>query len=276
MKDIFIYLCFLFIITISACEEIPPIITPIEPVEATPATRQILIEEFTGVRCVNCPAGTEAIEDLIDLYGDRLVVVSIHSGSFANPYPESTIDFRMPESEAILNFIGVPFGYPTAAINRKIFPGEQNLQLEGRNKWAGFVAQELATTAKLRMEITPDYNENTRALSVEISTTIEESITAEDLRLTVVIIEDDVTDTQLTPAGIQHDYVHKHVLRQVLTSPTGNLLGEDPAVGNSFKRTFSTVIPLDFKEEDVKVVAFISLSGDEKEVLQAAQQSILD
>ena len=201
MKNSFICLIASLLFVLS-CDEIPPIISSIEPEEVTETTRQVLIEEFTGIRCVNCPAGSQAIEDLIDIYGDRLVVISIHSGFFANPYPESQIDFRMPESEAILNFIGPPVGYPTASIDRKIFPGEQDLQLEGRNKWAGFVAQQLETTPKISMEINSTYSDSDRSLSVEVISKVEAPIEEENVRITAVIIENNVEDAQLTPDGI--------------------------------------------------------------------------
>ena len=273
MKPSFALLLGIFLAALS-CEEIPPIITPISPTEATETTRQVLIEEFTGVRCVNCPAGSQAIEDLINIYGDRLVVVSIHSGSFANPYPDSQIDFRMPDGEALLNFIGKPLGYPTASINRKIFTGERDLQLEGRNSWAGFVAQELETEAKVRMDLQTNLNPDSRSLTIDITTTIEEEIEAENLRITALIIENNVQDTQLTPDGIQNDYTHQHVLRQVLTNSNGNLITEDFSVGSSFTLTLSEELGSEIDLEEAKVIAFISLSDESKEVLQSIQKSL--
>lgn len=266
---------FLLVFFLFSCEEIPPVINPITPVEASETTQQILIEEFTGVRCVNCPAGSQAIEDLIRIYGERLVVVSIHSGNFAPPYPESKIDFRMPESEAILDFIGVPIGYPTASINRKIFEGERDLQLEGRNKWAGFVAQELEQTPKIRMEMSSRFNTSTREIQVTVTSTIEAPIESENLRITAMVIENNVRDTQLTPDGIQNDYTHQHVLREVLTNPNGNLINQDFSLGATLQHEFSIVLANEILPEEVKLIAFISNSGTNKEVLQAVQASII-
>lgn len=269
-----IILCFLFL----ACEEIPPIINPIEeviPEEATTQTRQILIEEFTGVRCVNCPAGSQAIEDLINIYGERLVVVSIHSGSFSTPYEESQIDFRMPDAEALLDFIGIPLGYPTASINRKIFPGERDLQLEGRNKWAGYVASELQTSTKLNLTLSVDYDQNSRNLSTQLNGLVVEELDAENLRATLLIIENNVNDTQLTPEGIQNDYTHQHVLRKMLTNPNGNLLTGDFSVGQTFSTNYSATLDDNINPTEAKIIAFVSLSGVNKEVLQSVQESLI-
>ncbi|MDR2556685.1 MAG: hypothetical protein LBC49_03105, partial [Bacteroidales bacterium] len=38
----------------------------------------VLLEDFTGVRCVNCPAAAEQIEILKTVFGDKLIVVGLH------------------------------------------------------------------------------------------------------------------------------------------------------------------------------------------------------
>ena len=85
------FLWLLLLCSTLACEEISPLITPSSgesPPTDTPVAeqqRQVLIEEFSGVQCVNCPAGSEAIEDLINIHGSQLVTVSIHFGFFSKP-----------------------------------------------------------------------------------------------------------------------------------------------------------------------------------------------
>ena len=70
------------------CEEASIVIHPDMENDPTDTTdtdsivRQVLIEEFTGVRCVNCPEGSIAIENLLEAYDEQLVAISIHSGFF--------------------------------------------------------------------------------------------------------------------------------------------------------------------------------------------------
>ena len=55
-------------------------------IEIPPATvqRNVLIEDFTGQRCIFCPAASQTIEELQKLYGaDRLIAVGIHAGPLA-------------------------------------------------------------------------------------------------------------------------------------------------------------------------------------------------
>ena len=53
-------------------------------VKPVSASRNVLIEDFTGQRCVNCPNATDEIANLIGQYGEATVIaVGIHSGPFS-------------------------------------------------------------------------------------------------------------------------------------------------------------------------------------------------
>lgn len=55
---------------------------PLPPVEGD---RVVLLEDYTGQRCPNCPEGTRIVEQLTEQYGDRFIAVSIHAGDFGVP-----------------------------------------------------------------------------------------------------------------------------------------------------------------------------------------------
>ena len=49
-----------------------------------PARRVVLIEDFTGQRCKNCPNAADKIEQLKKEYGEEnIIAVGIHSGPLA-------------------------------------------------------------------------------------------------------------------------------------------------------------------------------------------------
>ena len=68
----------------TACNDIAENDRYIE-VEATKAERTVLLEDFTGQNCVNCPAAHRTIEALEEQYGAHLIAVSIHAGHFGIP-----------------------------------------------------------------------------------------------------------------------------------------------------------------------------------------------
>lgn len=269
----------------AGCEEIAPEVTPVmevesvceapEPIEGQ--LRQVLIEEFTGVRCVNCPAGSEALKGLLETYGEQLVAVSIHAGSFSPPYPGSYDTLRTPMGEDILSLLGAPLGYPTAVVNRTSFTGGSNLQI-GRGSWAGAIEEVLENELpKVALAVRTQYDEETRELSACVTMDFKADIDAEDIRLSVFLAENNVVDLQLTPESSEPDpnYVHEHVFRTAMTNYAGNLITAETVSGNIIQQTFATTLEERWKPEDCHVIAFVHYGGDDKEVLQAEEAPVL-
>lgn len=268
---LFLAACSLWLLS---CEEIPPVLNPVDPNPGSgEVQRSVLVEEYTGVRCVNCPAGSEALQALINVYGDRLAVVSFHAGFFAPPYAESKYDFRTPDGNNLLNFLGSPLGYPAAVVNRRLFEGEPRLQL-GQSQWPGYIAQEIAIAPKIKIDLQRNYNDVNRQIDLSVNLQILENLDATDVRLSVALTEDDIEDVQLTPAGKQADYKHKHVLRAMLSNFDGNPLTESLTVGSKIAKSFSYTLPAEWRADKCKLIVFVHVGGDKKDVLQVAQVKV--
>jgi hypothetical protein len=263
-----------------ACDEVSPIVTgsmgdntgggPVED-----QLRQVLIEEFTGVRCVQCPGGAIAIEELLGIHGEQLVAVSIHAGDFSFPYNDSQYDFRTNEGNQIINYLEKPAGYPSAVVNRKKFEGQFNLQLN-QGDWAGSIASELALAPKVRINIEPDYDLASRQLTANVTLFVDEAITYPDVHLSIMITESSIVDKQITPAGINTAYVHKHALRGMLTNWDGDPITEAMTPGAEIEKTYTFTLPDGWVPEKCEIVAFVSLAGTTKDVLQAHQVHLVE
>ncbi len=265
----------LFTLLFAACKEVPPVITPLESGNSGQVVpRKALIEEFTGVRCVNCPAGTADILNLQSIYKERLIAVGIHAGSFSLPYSESTIDFRTEEGNNIINLLGRPLGYPSAVVNRKKFDGEINLQV-GRSQWAGFLAQELATPPVIDVKLGVTYSKITRKIQVKVDLTPLQALTQPEIRLSIMLTEDKIINVQLTPDGKQVDYVHRHNLRKMLTPYDGEIVTSLLKNGSTLTKNYSVTLPDGYDDINCSIVAFAHLGGDKLEVLQAAEAKLL-
>ena len=273
------YIFSVFALFFFACQEIPPIVKiPDDPPPPPPSPRMVLIEEFTGVECIKCPDGSAVIEDLIAIHGSRLIAISIHTGELADPYPESLYDFNTVEGDALLNYLGQPFGFPSAVINRKKFEGQFDLQL-GRDDWPGYVALEKEDPPMVNIDIEPTFDAASREVAIDVTMYIKETITHPDVRFSLVFTETDIVDAQLTPGSspdVDTDYVHKHVLRGMATPYDGITLTEDLTIGTQLTKSFSYTIPAEWKEANVNIVAFVSLNGEEKEILQAHEVHLIE
>jgi hypothetical protein len=93
-----------------------------------------------------------------------------------------------------------------------------------------------------------------------------------------MITESGVADYQLMPqpTGWKADYVHKHILRDILSSYDGDPLGTAPVSGQEIVRTYSVTLPATWNASKCKLVAFVHGTGSTKDVLQAEETSIED
>ena len=87
--------------------------------------QNILIEDFTGHYCGNCPLAAIEAKRLEEKYGSRIVVMGIHCTYFAKPKDPNGIfgnDYRTPAGDALESKFNVgSAGLPKGLINRSRF-----------------------------------------------------------------------------------------------------------------------------------------------------------
>lgn len=272
MKNLLYLIAFSF--CLFTCDEIPPDLgtantgggsgSPDEVV------RKVLIEEFTGVRCVNCPAGSEAIEQLLDIHGDKLIAVSIHAGFFSLPFEENEFDFRTDDGSNILNLLGSPLGYPTGVVDRNIFDGEDELQI-GKGKWAGTIEQQLAEEATVKLDFNSSYDAGSREVNFDIAVEYLTDLNISAPRLSVYMIENGIEDYQETPDGKQSDYLHKHVFRDAVTPFDGQVLDQGTTANTIEEVSLSYTLPESWDVSKVNAIAFVHDGGSTLNILQVEE-----
>jgi hypothetical protein len=240
--------------------------------------RVVLVEEFTGVRCVQCPGGSAKLADLIATYGDKIAVVSIHGGIFSDPFPESNYDFRTDDGTNLLPYLNAPnsgpVGYPAAIINRRWFQGEQD-RMVFLNSWAGYISSELQEAPKVRIDLSKNYDASTRTITIDASLFFFEDV-PNNVNITALITEDNITDVQDSNDGKIPEYKHKHVMRDVITNDyRGDLIGSNITANTNSSFQYTYTLPDSWKENDCHVVVFVSRNdGGTLDVLQAAETSV--
>lgn len=274
MKNSLFYFCLATLISIAACKE-QPILIPDPTLNVS--KRTVLVEEVTGVRCQNCPIGSQTLVALQQQYGaDRLVVVSIHAaGNFSVPYSSSQIDFRTAETQELANYIGSLEGFPTASINRKLLPNETSIFITPHTRWGAEVAQDLLLDPSLAITLQNTFDPNTRALKIQVDLLPDQSITGEQ-RLTVLITQDSISDPQLDGNTLIPNYIHRHVVRDVVSAPSGDLISEPLEAGQLLKKTYNVSLPANWEAKHCSVIAFVHHGAADKEVLQATEKHVME
>jgi hypothetical protein len=239
--------------------------------------RVVLLEEFTGKGCTNCPKGSREIDNLLLQYPDNLIAVSIHAGFFADPqfFPLGVYDLRADQSAFLYEYLGPNFGYPAGVVNRKYFGPDLQIGLQ---QWASAISSEIQEAPSIEVEIQHTYNEATRELSITASG-IGKVVESGEVRLSIMLTESGIVDAQddVEAGGIVEDYVHKHVLRNMLTPAAGETLFQDIAVGKTFSKDYSTTINSGWVAESIEIIAFITLvNGADYPVLQATSAHLTE
>ena len=184
-------------------------------VEPAEVNRPVLIEDFTGQACVNCPNATAAIHELQETYGEENVIaVAIHCGPFAH--------LRSNMGNAFLSDLGTKLGDEYYAHwNIEAQPGvkiNRGAPIYDTNQYAAAVANELKKTSTVHFDAV-EFSNNAVLVDLSSSDRVEG-------RLQVWIVEDSINAKdpqtkyqQFMPDGSRRqDYVHNHVFRASLTN----------------------------------------------------------
>lgn len=238
-------------------------------------TKNVLLEDFTGVRCKNCPLGAAQAASLLALYPDRLIVVAQHSQFLNQPYPGEP-DLRIDESQDLETMLAPVLGKPSGAIDRRIFSGETVILQASVNKWANLVTQALTETTPVNLHIETDWNATTRNLTVTVTVHYTGTETGEN-RLSVMLTEDNIIATQLQPDdSVDSNYLQRHVLRQMFTRFNGELLTGDKTPGRVFVKGFVIEgVDAEFNADELKVIATVSRSAGSFQVLQVEEVEVV-
>ena len=175
--------------------------------------KKVLIEDFTGHLCPNCPDAARELDAIHDIYGDQIIGMAIHvSKSFARPYPASQApsfqyDFRTNWGDDWDAFYGISaMGLPRGMVNRIGYPDEHGLS---KGEWATTVANELKKEIDFKIYI------SSNATSISITSEVQNNINA-DYNLVVCLTESNIINWQKDGGNNVEDYEHNHVLRTVL------------------------------------------------------------
>lgn len=280
-------LCFILIQV--SCDEVPPFIDLEEPdktlidtsyiITDIPAAQEkiMVIEDFSGVACVNCPKGNATVQDLIEEYDGRVIGMTLHAGTFAKPRAQNVDTFAIPETEDLAIFLNIQ-GYPAATIDR--FEFESGLSTSITSTWPVLTAERATATTPLNIELQNSFNEEDNQLIANVKVTYLEEMAGETHNISIFLLESGIIDLQDisdpdVPSGKIPDYEHNHVVRDMLTPAQGTLLSSEAIVpGLVVEREFALTLKSKWNPENMEVVAFVHKSGDSKEIIQAVEEHV--
>lgn len=229
-------------------------------VKPAEVARFVLIEDFTGQNCLNCPKATETIHQLQEVYGsDSVIAVAIHSGDFGfmrgdrnRPYPLTTT-----LGDEYFQHWGLS-AQPVGMVNRR--PASDYAD------WGTQVHEERAKFSRVNLAAQVEYDEATRKADITVSALGTDGTV--DGKLQLWLTEDSITSGQRMPDGTWNaEYLHNHVLRAAVNGAWGTDFPIEE--GETRDETFTYTIPedKDWVPEHLHVVAFIYTDAGVEQVV---------
>ena len=244
------------------------------PVSTAPSNKSVVLEEFTGIKCVYCPDGHKIANNIKSANTPgKVILVNIHTGGYAAP-SGSEPDFRTANGDAIaaISTMGIT-GYPTGSMNRHIYQGTAITM--SRGVWAQYATQTLGQPSYVNVALQGTLNVTTRQLTVNVEVYYTGASTASTNNLTVMLLENDVVGpqtggTNYNPTQVNPDgtYNHQHMLRKVLnTSAMGEVISPTTS-GTLITKQYTYNIPAQFVNNapqlgNLEIAAFVAESNTE-------------
>ena len=233
-----------------------------------PTGKTVLIKDFTGARCVNCPAAAEHAHNLQhQLDEDHIFIMSVHAGYLAQPLG-SFPDFLTDEGTEWYNNNN----------SNPLFTVDHVALTEGNT--LNETQIDAPVTAALEEEQTfeivvgPNYDETNRQLKVDV-----QAIALDDLDghffITVCLVEDHIIGWQTIPGGVDKEYDFRNVFRGTLNGAYGTSF-EDLHVdaNDTFHFSYTTEINAGYNADECYLMVYVYDKTQGDKILQTAVKKI--
>lgn len=241
--------------------------------------RKIVLEEFTGMHCPNCPAGHKVANEILSAYPEECFLINIHCGDLAVP-AFGELDMRSSYGEALAAKAGLT-GIPSAEINRHKFPG-LDLATSQTSSWMSCAEEILGMESYVNVGAEAEIDWQSWELKVKVqlyytgeSPLAQNYVHVALLQNNVETVQDNgaANPDQLLPNG---NYLHQHVLRDLLTGLDGDAV-DVAGTGTFIEKTYRKNLPETINNLDVDIMQLqlvVFVTESENEIMNACQAPI--
>jgi hypothetical protein len=230
-----------------------------------PEKKVVLVEEFTGVRCQYCPDGARVLSEMTSANPGKVIAIGIHGVSFNTPHT-GDVDLTSSWADALVGFAQNTV-WPGAMVNRRPFNRASELTID-RYSWSSAASIIMAEDAPVNIGIKSVFDDSVARITVEVYYTADGG--GANL-INIAIVESGIITQQ---AGAQDLYIHKNVLRDLLTGQWGAPIAATKANSSEiFEYTY--VLKAGEIAANCSIIAFVTL-GDRTEVLNVDEAQLVN
>lgn len=224
-------------------------------VEPAAVNTAVLVEEFSGQMCVNCPDGAEKLEELEKQYGEALVVITYHGGyQSINPGEvEGVVGLGTEYGELMEKTYGIN-GKPCIVVNGKTI---NNTVLT----WATDIAEASKRISDVSLTGEAFYDAASATIQIQITGACN---SVYDGALQVVLTESGIVAPQMLPDNTADDhYVHNNVLRATVNGTAGEPFSVSGKDIEGVSKTYTVPVQADWQPTHMHVVAYVKNGNGE-------------
>lgn len=223
-------------------------------VSTTPANKNVVIEEYTGINCGYCPDGHKIVKEYEEANPGRVFGINVHAGGYAAMYTTQW-------GNALMNQTGLQ-GFPSGTVNRHVFSG--GVTALGRGEFVSRGNQILNQLSFVNVAAQATIDASARTMTVNVEAYYTADAETASNKLNVVLVQDSIIGPQSgasgNPSQVTSDgqYIHMSMLRDMITGQWGDDITapEGASVipaGTLIQRTYTYNIPGSISEELVKL-----------------------
>lgn len=231
------------------------------------SNKNVVLEEYTGVNCTYCPDGHRIANQIVAANPDRVFVINVHAGYYANNTYTTTHGNTLQSTFSVSSF-------PAGTINRHSFSGSLVLS---RSSWSTSANTILNQTSPVNIAARGTLDWTTRELDITVQLYYTSNEANATNKLNVAILQDNVIGSQVGASSnpsqvVGSQYRHMHMFRGYLpeTGQWGDEITTTTA-GSFVERHYTYTIPASLgsptavqaKLEDLHFVAFVAQGQQE-------------
>ena len=276
----------ILVFAMAGCEEEPPgvIFTEVEKplldstyLTAVPSAqnKNVLLVDITGVGCNNCPDAAITAKNILKLNSGRVNLMAVYPYMFKGyPLTNPHAGYDTVNTEDADNYIsglGSLQGLPTGFVDQV---KQNNSYFIPATTWNVLVDNRLKESTPVNIDLTSKWIASENKSRLEVKLTYNQNLdTAKKHRIHIAILESGIIGKQAnrdTVGGYQYFYKFDHVLRRLITPPTGELLKEKLLAGRVFEKHYYIAPRNNWKPENLTALVWVTNDAD-KEVFHSKE-----
>ncbi len=276
------------VIFITSCDKAPNDVRNLSSINGL-TDRKVLIEDYTGHSCGNCPAAADELEKIAKKYPNNIVALAVHAGYFTKVKTDQPTNLTCAAGNAYDDkFENSSAGNPNGLVSRIDFPKGSQAHIKKWPNWQADAITLMKKPAEFLLKITKSIDTTNSTLTIDATIDVtSKGFNSSSYKVVALLSENKIVAEQLDyrlPSSnqINPDYVFQHVLRANVSDiwgvpvfPGGSAVNELSKITiPTFKVDLKSTIP-NIKPLNCYLICFIydakTSSTKHMEILQAEE-----